>query len=133
MTKATVRVEGELEEPTPIPAGMEATDPLNRPNGDDLQAIIGPKLPKASGELKDVEEDGRLVQRRVEPDDAKVTQGGGPETKRGETPGGQDKDDRRPKPTDKEKADAEKSAQLQKEAEDRRKAAEAERAANNKR
>jgi hypothetical protein len=75
------------EAPEPPQASTDAFDPTNRPNGIQ-QAVIAPKLPKASGELKDVEEEGKLVQRAVTPDDAVATQGGGPEAEVvGETPG----------------------------------------------
>jgi hypothetical protein len=89
MSTATVKVKGELvdDKPTTYPNEIDVFDESNRPNGTQLQAVIAPKLPKASGELKDEIKDGRFVQRQVTEDDAVATQGGGKETKKGETPG----------------------------------------------
>jgi hypothetical protein len=73
--------------PVPVENVVDVNDPNFRgPNGIQT-AIIGPKLPKASGELEDIEEDGRYVQREVEEDTGLATQGGGPESRKGETPG----------------------------------------------
>lgn len=87
MVTQTVKVTGEVVDEGPTKTGrMDVWDPGNLPNGIQ-QAIIAPKLPKASGELKDVDEGGVLVQRMVTPDDAIATQGGGPEAEEGQTPG----------------------------------------------
>jgi hypothetical protein len=81
----TISAADPVTEPAPDPT-QDVWDPRNRPNAIQV-AEIGPKLPKASGELIDVEENGRLVQRAVELDMGKATQGGGVESKGGETPG----------------------------------------------
>jgi hypothetical protein len=55
----------------PYPNEIDVFDESNRPNGTaQLQAVIAPKLPKASGELKDEIQGRPFVQRQVTEDDA---------------------------------------------------------------
>lgn len=66
---------------------LDVFDPANRPNGN-MSAQIAPKLPKSGGETSQVDEGGRVVERQVA-ELGVATQGGGPESKDGSTPGPQ--------------------------------------------
>lgn len=75
------------EEVIPPEQGADVFSPTNRPNGM-MTAGVAPKMPKSSGELAQVQEGERTVERAVA-DVGVATQGGGPETKDGTTPGPQ--------------------------------------------
>lgn len=71
----------------PPPITDDVFAPSNRPNGA-VTAGVAPKMPKSSGELSQVIENGRIVERAAA-DIGVATQGGGPESTDGTTPGPQ--------------------------------------------
>lgn len=67
----------ELLEANPALYGVDITDPnFQGPNGI-TYASIGPKMPKAAGEMENLIEDDRLVERKIGDDDAIMREGEG--------------------------------------------------------
>lgn len=76
--EAQVKADQEaLLKANPVLYGMDVNDPeFKGPNGISLISV-GPILPKAAGEMKNVFEGDQLVERAIDEDDAKVREGVG--------------------------------------------------------
>lgn len=68
-----------LDEIAPPPVTDDVFAPTNRPNGA-MTAIIAPKLPKSSGELRQIPVAGGSVIERAVAEPGVAEQGGGPES-----------------------------------------------------
>lgn len=77
----------ELAKEVARPVSDDVHDPANRPNGP-MSAAIAPKMPKPAGELEQVVEGDRVVERPVA-ERGRAEQGGGPASTDGRTPGPQ--------------------------------------------